>query len=120
MKGSGKEVPTDKIKRTDRVKICFTLGKNSVIEAGVRTLYIRISKPDEEVLVKGRGEEYTFTYQGEILQYSIKEDVDYQNETQHVCFYWNRRPSLDLPPGLYHVDVFDGDNVIGETTFVLK
>jgi hypothetical protein len=103
VKGSGKEIPTDKIKRVDRVKICFTLGKNSVVEPGVKSLYVRISKPDEEVLVKGRGEEYTFMYQGELLQYSIKEDVDYQNEAQYICLYWNRRASLELQAGLYHV-----------------
>jgi len=120
VKGSGKEVPTDKIKRVDRVKICFTLGKNSVVQPGAKTLYVRISKPDEEVLVKGRSEEYTFTYQGELLQYSIKEDVDYQNEAQHICLYWNHRASLELQAGLYHVDIFDGDNLIGETTFTLK
>jgi multidrug efflux pump subunit AcrB len=120
VKGSGKEVPTNKIKRVDRVKVCFTIGKNAVIEPGIKTLYIRIARPDEEILMKGRGDEYTFTYQGEVLQYSIKEDVDYQNEAQYVCFYWNRRPSLELQPGLYHVDVFSGDNIIGETTFVLK
>jgi len=120
VKGSGKEAETTKLKRVDRVKICFTLGKNSILEPGIRTLYVRIAQPDDEVLVKGRGEEYTFTYEGEIIQYSIKEDVDYQNEAQYICTYWNRRPSLELQAGLYHVDIFDGDNLIGETTFTLK
>lgn len=120
VRGSGKETETDKLKRVDRVKICFTLGKNSILEPGIRTLYVRIAQPDDEVLVKGRGEEYTFTYEGEIIQYSIKEDIDYQNVSQEVCMYWNRRPSLELQAGLYHVDVFDGGNVIGETTFTLK
>jgi len=120
VKGSGKEAETNKLKRVDRVKICFTLGKNSILEPGIRSLYVRIAQPDDEVLVKGRGEEYTFTYEGEIIQYSIKEDIDYQNEAQYVCLYWNRRPSLELQAGLYHVDIFDGDNLIGETTFTLK
>ena len=120
VKGSGKETETTKLKRVDRVKICFTLGKNSILEPGIRTLYVRIAQPDDEVLVKGRGEEYTFTYEGEIIQYSIKEDIDYQNEAQYICTYWNRRPSLELQAGLYHVDIFDGDNLIGETTFTLK
>ena len=120
VKGSGKEAETTKLKRVDRVKICFTLGKNSILEPGIRTLYVRIAQPDDEVLVKGRGEEYTFTYEGEIIQYSIKEDIDYQNEAQYICTYWNRRPSLELQAGLYHVDIFDGDNLIGETTFTLK
>ena len=120
VKGSGKEAETNKLKRVDRVKICFTLGKNSILEPGIRSLYVRIAQPDDEVLVKGRGEEYTFTYEGEIIQYSIKEDIDYQNEAQYICLYWNRRPSLELQAGLYNVDIFDGDNVIGETTFTLK
>ncbi|MEE4259511.1 MAG: hypothetical protein V2I62_07125 [Bacteroidales bacterium] len=120
VRGSGKESETDKTKRTDRVKICFTLGKNSILEPGLKTIYVRIAQPDEEILVKGRGEEYTFMHQGELVQYSIIEEVDYQNVAQEVCMYWNRRPSLELQPGTYNVDVFEGDHVIGETTFTLK
>ena len=120
VKGSGKESETNKIKRVDRVKICFTLGKNSILEPGLKTIHVRIAQPDEEILVKGRGEEYTFIHQGESIQYSIMEEVDYQNTAQEVCMYWNRRESLELQPGLYHVDIFHGDHVIGETTFTLK
>ena len=120
VRGSGKESETDKIKRTDRVKICFTLGKNSILEPGIKTIYVRIAQPDEEILVKGRGEEYTFMHQGELIQYSIMEEVDYQNVAQEVCMYWNRRPSLELQEGTYNVDVFEGDHLIGETTFSLR
>jgi len=120
VRGSGKEVETDKIKRVDRVKICFTLGKNSILEPGLKTIYVRIAQPDEEILVKGRGEEYTFMHQGELIQYSIMEEVDYQNAAQEVCIYWNRRESLELQEGTYNVDVFEGDHVIGETTFSLR
>lgn len=120
VKGSGKETETDKIKRVDRIKVCFTLGKNSILEPGLKTIYVRIAQPDEEILVKGRGEEYTFMYEGELIQYSIMEEVDYQNTAQEVCMYWNRRETLELQPGLYNVDVFHGDRVIGETTFTLK
>jgi len=116
----GKETETDKVKRVDRIKICFTLGKNSILEPGIKTIYVRIAQPDEEILVKGRGEEYTFMHQGELIQYSIVQEVDYQNTAQEVCMYWNSRPSLELQPGLYNVDVFHGDQVIGETTFTLK
>jgi hypothetical protein len=120
VRGNGKETETDKIRRVDRVKICFTLGKNSILEPGVKTIYARIAQPDEEILVKGRGEEYTFMHQGELIQYSIMEEVDYQNTAQEVCMYWNRRESLELQPGLYNVDIFHGDHIIGETTFTLK
>jgi len=119
-KGNGKERPTDKIKRVDRVKVCLTLGKNTIVEPGVKTIYVRIARPNNEILVKGRGDQYSFTFNGEQLQYSIKYKVEYQNESVDLCIYWNRRSSLELKPGVYHVDVFEGDHEIGGTTFTLK
>ena len=119
-KGSGKERATDKIKRVDRVKVCFTLGKNTIVEPGTKTIYVRIARPNDEILVKGRGDKYSFMFNGEQLQYSIMQHVDYQNESKDVCVYWNRRSSLKLEPGLYHVDIFEGDHEIGGTAFTLK
>ncbi len=119
-KGSGKERTTDKIKRVDRVKVCFTIGKNTIVDAGQKTVYVRIARPNKKILVKGRGDEYSFMFNGEKLQYSIKQTVDYQNESVDLCVYWNRRSTLELQPGLYHVDIFEGNNEIGHTTFTLK
>ena len=119
-KGRGKERTTDKIKRVDRVKVCFTLGKNTIIEPGNKTIYVRIARPNDEILVKGRGDQYSFMFKGEKLQYSIKQSVDYQNQAVDQCLYWNRRSTLELKPGVYHVDVYEGDHNIGGTTFTLK
>jgi hypothetical protein len=120
VKGSGKETVTDKIRRTDRIRVCFTVAANSIIEAGKKTIYVRIAQPDKEILVKGRGEEYTFMHNGEMLQYSIKKNFTYQNEAIDLCIHWNRRQTLELQPGIYHVDIFEGDHNIGHTTFELK
>lgn len=119
-KGGGKQVETDKIKRTDLVKICFTLGENKIVEAGNKTLYIRIAEPNKEILSMGRGEEFSFTFQGEQLQYSATETVEYINAATEVCVSWNRRTTKELKPGLYHVDIFLDNYTIGHTTFVLK
>ena len=119
-KGSGKERSTDKIKRVDRVKVCFTIGKNTIIDPGNKNIYIRISRPNKEILVKARGDEYSFVFKGETLQYSIKQTIDYQNQAVDQCAYWNRRSTLELKPGVYHVDVYEGNHNIGGTTFTLK
>ena len=119
-KGGGKQVETDKIKRTDLIKVCFTLGENSVVEPGNKALYVRIAEPGQEILTLGRGEEYSFIFQGEQLQYSITEIVDYQKIAQEVCMTWNKRASKELKPGLYHVEIFQGENIIGHTSFTLK
>lgn len=119
-RGSGKEIPTDKIRRVDRVKVCFTLGKNTIIEPGNKILYVRIARPNKEILVKGRGDTYSFMFNGNKLQYSIKQKIDYENESMDLCLYWNRRSTLELKPGLYHVDIYEGNNQIGYTNFTLK
>jgi hypothetical protein len=120
LRGSGKEVPTDKIRRLDRVTVCFTLSENTIIPPGNRTLYLRIARPDKEILLAGRGDKYTFEHQGETLQYSMKKDLNYQNEAMDLCVKYNIRESQEIQVGLYHVDIFDGDNNIGHTTFELR
>ncbi len=119
-KGGGKEVETDKIKRTDLIKICFSIGDNSIIEPGEKTLYVRIAQPDKKILVVARGDEYSFMSNGEMLQYSIKEVINYDNGAMDLCLKWNKRKSQELKPGLYHVDIFVGDNNIGHTSFTLR
>ncbi len=120
MAGGKRERPTDKIRRLDRIKICFTLGKNVIVSSGKKTLYIRIARPDKKILTKGRTNEYSFMFDGKRLQYSIMKDIDYQNEPIDICVYWNRRKTLKMLPGLYHVDIFEGNNNIGHATFTLR
>lgn len=120
VKGSGKETETDKIKRVKRINVCFTLSANSIVASGKKDIYVRIAQPDKEIMIAGRGEKYTFEHKGEMLQYSSVKGIDYQNEAIEMCLPYNIRSTQELQPGIYHVDVFDGDNNIGHTTFELK
>jgi len=120
VKGSGKEIPTDKLKRTGRITVCFTIGKNTIVQTGKRTVYLRIARPDKEILMKGRGNKYTFEYLDKTLQYSQNKSFDYQNESIDMCLKYSVRNTQDLQPGVYHADLFIGDNNIGHTTFELK
>ncbi len=119
-KGAGKELATDKIRRTDLIKVCLTLGENSIIKPGEKTIYVRIAQPDSKILVKGRGDSYSFKINDEVLQYSIMKEVNYENKSLDLCIKWQKRNSQELPPGLYHVDIFESGNNIGHTTFSLK
>lgn len=119
-KGNGKEVETDKVRRTDIVKVCFTVAENSIIDPGKKTIYVRIAQPNKEILTKGRGNEYSFEYNGEDLQYSIAEEIYYENKAIDICVRWHKRKTQELEPGVYHVDIFEGNNTIGHTVFTLK
>jgi len=121
LKGNDKERPTDKVNRVDKIKICFTIGKNDIVEPGSKTVYVRIAQPgDNKILTIGRSDKYSFMFKGEKLQYSIKKSFDYNQESVDMCVYWSKRETFELKPGLYHVDLFEGDNEIGHATFTLK
>jgi regulator of replication initiation timing len=118
--GSGRERKTDKIKRVNKIKVCFTLGSNNITAPGSKNIYVRIARPDKKILTISESDEYSFTYKGNKLQYSAMKVVDYQNKSIGVCVYWDRRMSQALQPGTYNVDVFIGDFNIGHTTFKLR
>ena len=119
-RSGGREKVTEKARRVDKIKVSFVLGENTIAKAGLRNFYVRIAQPDNSILAKGRGDEYSFTHKGETLQYSIMKEVDYQKEVIEVVCYWDRKITQELAKGDYKVEVYDGDNVIGHANFNLR
>jgi hypothetical protein len=119
--GGEKEVTTDKLQRVDQVRVCFTVDKNEIATPGKKDIYIRIARPDQEILVKSKLDEYSFEYQGERLQYSMMQTIDYENRSVDLCLYWKKEySSQEMLAGLYHVDIFCENSIIGHTTFTLR
>lgn len=118
--GSGRERKTDKIRRLNKIKVCFTLGDNKITPPGSKTIYVRIARPNKKILTINESDEYSFMYHDHKLQYSATKTVDYQNQSLTVCVYWNRRMTQQLTPGVYNVDIFEGGFNIGHTTFRLR
>ena len=65
LKKNGKEAK--KIKDAKKIAIGFTIAKNITTETGEKTIYVRILKPDEDVLAKNAGD--LFTYENKELKY---------------------------------------------------
>ena len=120
-RGSGKEKETDKASRLDKIKVCFTISENKIIEPGTKEIHVRIARPDKLILTKDRSDTYTFVYQGEMIQYSIKKLIDYQGLSMNICLYWEKNyEEKEIMKGTYHIEIFYGDEVLGHTQFVLK
>jgi len=119
VKSGGKERITDKIRRLNKIKVCFTLVENAIAKAGPRDVYIRIAGPDNKILAKGMGDDFAFDYNGDKLQYSIMTTVDYKNEAITLCNYWDKGDQK-LAAGAYKVEVYEGGNVIGHANFNLR
>ena len=120
-KGGSTETETDKAGRTERVRVTFTIGQNDLVEAGTKVFYMRIADPSKNIICKGMGDEYAFMYQGEMLQYTEKIQVNYDNREKDVRAYYVKPSGKDMLPGYYFVDIYDdSDNLVGQTSFNLR
>jgi hypothetical protein len=119
LKGGDKEQATEKASRTDRVRVCFTIGENPLVKSGKKILFIRITRPDNVVVIKSKYD--TFIFNGQTVPYSIREDIDYTGKSMNLCVNWTKR-NTDVPAmkGKYNVTVFTEDKEIGSGTFELK
>lgn len=105
-----------KVKDIVKFKINFSIVKNITAETGERTLYIRITKPDNDVLTKSPSN--TFPYENRELVYSIKKYIEYNGEEQAVTVYWDVEEYLYA--GTYRVDIFADGTLIGSQSFSLN
>ena len=105
-----------KVKDIVKFKINFSIVKNITAETGERTLYIRITKPDNDVLTKRSSN--TFPYENRELVYSIKKYIEYNGEEQAVTVYWDVEEYLYA--GTYRVDIFADGTLIGSQSFSLN
>lgn len=79
-----------KVKDIVKLAISFTVVKNITAENGERTIYIRITKPDNDALTKSASN--TFSYENRTLTYSIKKYIEYNGEEQkRECILGCRR-----------------------------
>ena len=105
-----------KVKDIVKFKINFSIVKNITAETGERTLYIRITKPDNDVLTKSPSN--TSPYENRELVYSIKKYIEYNGEEQTVTVYWDVEEYLYA--GTYRVDIFTDGTLIGSQSFNLN
>lgn len=104
-----------KVKDVKKIAISFTIVKNITAETGNKTIYIRIAKPDNDILSKGNT---TFAYEDREITYSIKKYIEYTGEEQSVTVYWDVEEYL--PAGTYTVYIFADGNMIGQNSFTMK
>ena len=104
-----------KVKDIVKLAISFTVVKNITAENGERTIYIRITKPDNDALTKSASN--TFSYENRTLTYSIKKYIEYNGEEQNVNVFWDVDEFLYA--GNYRLDIFEGGNLIGSQKFTL-
>lgn len=105
-----------KVKDTKKIAISFTIVKNITAQTGNKTLYVRIAKPDNEVLTKSASN--IFKYEDREIAYSIKKYFEYTGEELTQTVYWDVEEFLAA--GTYRIYLFCDGTMIGQGSFSMK
>jgi predicted nucleic acid-binding Zn-ribbon protein len=107
-----------KAKRVDKVKVSFNLARNDVSPKETKAIYLRILEPDGAALYNLSTGGGTFTVDGQEAFYTQKQDVVYDNSKQALQFTYAK--GADYKKGLHTVELYEGGQLMGKTTFTLK
>ncbi|MDD4490144.1 MAG: hypothetical protein PHD30_06555 [Paludibacter sp.] len=102
--------------RIAHLQFDYTIAKNITAEPGKKVMYVRITRPDGELLTKDN--DNVFSFENRKIGYSAKKDYEYGSEALQDVIYWHVEEILY--PGTYRVDFFTDGDLIGSYTFVLK
>ncbi|TYB73095.1 chromosome partitioning protein ParA [Bizionia saleffrena] len=115
-RSSGKLIPTERARRSDKLRICFTVAKNKLVKAGDKELYVQVIDPKNNIL--GANEQITF---GEdILNYSVISKFNYEDVNLDICEFIINKTDNDFEEGRYRVNVFNGADLVSSSQFILK
>jgi uncharacterized protein YoxC len=106
-----------KIKKVQKIRVCFNLGDNAVAKKGARKIYMCIANPSQRIMVKSGTE--TFTRDGSLVPYSAMREVEYEGTSLEVCIFYETSPE-EMAPGTYYIDLYLDGSQIGTTSFSLK
>lgn len=96
-----------------KLQFDYTVGRNITNQPGMKTLYMRITRPDGEVMQKNIN--HVFRFENSEIAYSISKDFEYAGEEISGVLYW--RVEEILQTGIYNADFFVDGELIGSFPF---
>lgn len=115
-RSSGKQVPTEKARRANKLKVCFTVAKNRLVQSGDQELYVQIIDPKNNIL--GANEQLEFGE--ETLNYSLISKFNYEDKNLNICEFIGKKGKEEFEKGSYKVNVFNINERIAGHEFSLK
>jgi len=113
---SGKLIPTERAKRADKIRVCFTVAKNTLVQAGDQELYVQVIDPKSNII--GANEQVVFDDKS--LNYSVISKFNYENANLNVCEFVTSSKNKEFEKGRYVVNVFNKQNLVSTSAFSLK
>ena len=102
--------------KIQKLEFRYSIGKNITCEPGLKYVYLRIIRPDGEVMTKS--EDNVFEFENSRIEYSVRQEIEYTGEEMSSVMYWPVEEILYS--GGYNADFFVDGNQIGSFPFSLK
>ncbi len=106
----------NKANKLAKFQVTFTIAANVTAEPGEKDVYLRILRPNEEVLTNGSSGK--FKYENTSVDFSAKKTIEYGGEETPVTIFYKRVENID--PGTYRAEIYADGNLIGRGSISLK
>lgn len=113
---SGRLIPTERASRSDKIRVCFTVAKNKLAQAGDQELYVQVIDPKNNTL--GANEQVMFD--DTAVNYSIISKFNYENESLDICEFVASKGDKHFEKGRYIVNVYNNKGLVSKSEFTLK
>jgi hypothetical protein len=120
MKKSGAEEVIKRASQVEKLKVCFDILENKIVDAGYLDMKIAITAPDGLIVYlssMGSGQ-FVDPSTGEQKRYTYKINPSYNKETKRICSYWVQNYPFSV--GEYKVEIYQDGYMIGSTKMQLK
>lgn len=118
VKNNGVERDVNRIKKIEKLKVCYQTGNNAVRETGNVSMYLRLITPSGTTLYNEANGSGMFTSkEGEDVRYSKKAEFDFDGTNKNVCIYWTQELTES---GTYKAMMYQDGFLVGESTVEFK
>ena len=107
---------TSLFSQIQKLQFDYTILKNITCTPGIKTVYLRIVRPDGVAMQKSP--DNLFPFENGQVEYSVKQDIEYGGEQLSATLYWPVEEILQT--GVYNADFFIEGNLVGSFPFTLK
>lgn len=99
-----------------KLQFDYTVARNITNKPGMKTLYMRITRPDGEVMQKSVND--VFKFENSEIAYSVSKEFEYAGEEISGSLYWLVEEILQI--GWYNADLFVDGELIGSFPFQIQ
>ncbi|MBQ5387844.1 MAG: hypothetical protein IIU55_02035 [Paludibacteraceae bacterium] len=96
-----------------KLQFDYAIARNITNKPGMKTLYLRITRPDGEIMQKRVND--VFKFENSEIAYSVSKDFEYAGEEISGAMYWMVEEILQI--GWYNADFFVDGELIGSFPF---